>query len=108
MKATQVIAAGVVVVLSFAAAPLRAAEHLVPSVDLRQQLADREHARSQNVEQLSEFFQSPAATQALAKAGMDAAQVSNTVASLDDRALEGLASRAAVAQGDVAAGAARL
>ena len=105
MKATQMIAAGVVVVLSFAAAPLRAAEHLVPSADLRQRLADREHTRAQYVEQLSEFFQSPAATQALAKTGMDAAQVSSAVASLDDDSLQDLASRATDAQHDVAAGA---
>jgi hypothetical protein len=105
VKVTQMVAAGLVVVLSFAAAPLRAAEHLVPSADVRQQLTDREESRAQKVEQLSEFFQSPAATQALAKAGMDAAQVSAAIAALGDDSLENLASRAGDAQRDVAAGA---
>jgi hypothetical protein len=105
VKAPQMIAAGLVVALSFAAAPLRAAEHVVPSADLRQQLTDREESSPQNVERLSEFFQSPAATQALAKAGMDAAQVGNAIAALDDDSLENLASRAGAAQRDVAAGA---
>lgn len=105
MKATQLIATSLVAALSFAATPLRAAEHLVPSTDVRQQLTDREESRSRNVAQLTEFFQSPAASQALAKAGMDAAEVSNAVAALDNDSLENLAARAADAQSNLSAGA---
>ena len=105
MKATQLIATGLVAGLSFAAAPLPAAEHLVPSTAVRQQLTDREESRSQKVEQLSEFFQSPEATQALAKVGMDAAEVSAAVSSLDNEALESLSARATSARSDLSAGA---
>jgi len=105
VKATQFIATSLVAALSFAAAPLPAAEHLVPSTDVRQQLTDREESRSRNVEQLTEFFQSPAASKALANAGMDAAEVSNAVASLDNDSLENLAARAADAQNSLSAGA---
>jgi hypothetical protein len=105
VKATQLIATGLVAVLSLAAAPLPSAEHLVPSTDVRQQLTHREESRSHNVEQLTEFFESPAATQALAKAGMDAAEVSAAVSSLDNEALETLSARAMSVQSDLSAGA---
>jgi hypothetical protein len=105
VKATQLIGTGLVAALFFVAAPLSAVEHLVSSTDVRQQLADREESRSQNVQRLTEFFQSSAATQALAKAGMDAAEVNKAVASLDNDALETLAARAVNAQRDLSAGA---
>jgi len=105
VKATQTIAAGLVAALFLAAAPLPAADHLVPSTDVRQQLTDREQSRAQKVEQLTEFFQSPTATQVLAKAGMDAAEVSEAVSSLDNEALESLSARALNAQSDLSAGA---
>lgn len=105
MKATQLIATGLAAVLSLTAAPLPAAEHLVPSTDVRQRLTDREESRTQKVEQLTEFFESPAAAQALAKAGMDAAEVRAAVSSLDNDALESLTSRAISAQSDLSAGA---
>ena len=105
MKATRMIATALAAALTFSAATLPAADHLVPSADVRQQLTDREQARSQKVERLTGFFQSPAAAQALAKAGMDAAKVSAAVSSLDDESLERLNARALDAQSDLSAGA---
>jgi hypothetical protein len=105
VKITQIIAGALVASLSFATVPLSAAEHLVPAADVRQQLTGKEQARSQNVAELTEFFQSPAAQQALAKSGMDATQVIGAVTSLDDESLEGLASRSMDAQSGLSAGA---
>jgi hypothetical protein len=104
VKITQIIAGALAASLSLATMPLSAAEHLVPAADVRQQLTEKEQARSENVSQLREFFQTPAAQQALAKAGMDATQVANAAASLDDEALQGLAARAVDAQHDLSAG----
>ena len=105
MKATRTIAIGLVAALCFSATPLPAADHLVPATDMRQQLADQEQSRAQKVEQLTEFFQSPEASQALAKVGMSAAEVSEAVSSLDNESLDGLSARAMSAQTDLAAGA---
>ena len=105
MKAKQMIATGLAAALFFAAAPLPAADHLVPSADMRQQLTDREQSRSEKVDQLTEFFQSPAASQALAKAGIDAGKISKAVSSLDNESLESLTARALDAQRDLSAGA---
>ena len=105
MKITQMIAGALVASLSFATAPLSAADHLVPAAEVRQQLTEKEQLRSQNVSQLTEFFQTPAAQQALAKSGMDAAKVASAVASLDDESLASLASRAMDAQNGLSAGA---
>ena len=105
MKAKQMIATGLAAALFFAAAPLPAADHLVPSADMRQQLTDREQSRSEKVDQLTDFFQSPAASQALAKAGIDAAKISKAVSSLDNESLESLTARALDAQRDLSAGA---
>jgi flagellar hook-length control protein FliK len=105
VKVSQMIATALAAALTFSAAPLRAGDHLVPSADVRQQLTDREQSRSQKVEQLTEFFQSPAAAQALAKAGMDASKISEAVSSLDNESLESLSARALDAQSDLSAGA---
>ena len=105
MKAKQMIATGLAAALFFAAAPLPAADHLIPSADMRQQLTDREQSRSEKVDQLTEFFQSPAASQALAKAGIDAGKISKAVSSLDNESLESLTARALDAQRDLSAGA---
>lgn len=105
MKANQMIATGLAAAFLFTAAPLPAADHLVPSADVHQQLTDREQSRSEKVDQLTEFFQSPAASQALAKAGIDAGKISKAVSSLDNESLESLTARALVAQRDLSAGA---
>ena len=105
MKAKQMIATGLAAALFFAAAPLPAEDHLVPSADMRQQLTDREQSRSEKVDQLTEFFQSPAASQALAKAGIDAGKISKAVSSLDNESLESLTAHALDAQRDLSAGA---
>lgn len=105
MKITQMIAGALVASLFFATMPLTAAEHLVPSSEVRQQLAEKEQARAENVSALKEFFQTPAAQQALAKSAMDTNEVVGAVETLDDESLAGLASRAIDAQNGLAAGA---
>ena len=105
MKITQFIAGALVASLTLATAPLSAAEHLVPTAEVRQQLTEKEQARLQNVSELTEFFQTPAARQALAKSGMDATKVADAVTSLDDESLATLASRAMDAQNSLSAGA---
>jgi hypothetical protein len=105
VRITQIIAGALVASLCLATTPLSAAEHLVPAADVRQQLTDKEQARSENVSELQKFFQTPAAQQALAKSGMDAAEVAAAVTSLDDESLESLTSRALDAQHDLSAGA---
>ena len=105
MKAKQMIATGLAAALFFAAAPLPAADHLIPSADMSHQLTDREQSRSEKDDQLTENFQSPAASQALAKAGIDAGKISKAVSSLDNESLESLTARALDAQRDLSAGA---
>ncbi len=105
MKITQIIAGALVASLSLSTAPLSAAEHLVPASEVRQQLTEIEQTRSENVSRLTEFFQTPAAQQALAKSGMDATQVIDAVTSLDDESLQGLTERAVDAQSGLSAGA---
>jgi len=105
VKITQIIAGALVASLSLVTMPLSAAEHLVPAAEVRQQLTEKEQTRSQNVSELTAFFQTPAAQQALAKSGMEATQVIDAVTSLDDESLEGLASRAIDAQNSLSAGA---
>jgi hypothetical protein len=77
----------------------------VPATDVRQQLVDQERSRAQKVEELTEFFQSPQASQALSKAGLNAVEVGEAVSSLDNESLERLNARAMNAQTDLAAGA---
>lgn len=105
VKITKIIAGALVASLSVATTPLPAAEHLAPLAEVRQQLAEKEQTRSQNVSALTKFFETPAARQALAKSGMDTNEVVGAVASLDDESLAGLASRAMDAQNSLSAGA---
>ncbi|MDA0207008.1 MAG: hypothetical protein O3A53_16325 [Acidobacteria bacterium] len=105
MKITQIIAGALVSSLSLVAVPLSAAEHLAPVAEVRQRLTEKEQARSQNVSELTKFFETPVAQQALAKSGMDATEVIGAVTSLDDESLEALASRAIDAQHGLSAGA---
>ena len=86
-------------------APLPAADHLVPSTELRQQVRAAEGERAASVERLQELFSSDEAEETLRAGGMDAAEVSAAVASLDDDSLAKLAARAAQFESDVEAGA---
>lgn len=60
--------------------------------------------RQQNVQKIRDFLSTPAAAKALQNARIDASQVKNGVATLDDQELAKLAAQADKAQKDFAAG----
>ncbi len=105
MKLTQMIAGALIASLSLTTTPLVAAEHLVPAADLQQELTELDRSRTENRERLTSFFASPEASSALAKSGMNSAEVVRAVESLDDDSLERLTARAFDAEQDLAAGA---
>jgi len=79
-------------------------EHLVSSSALQDAAVDASHVRQQNLDALNQFFSSSKATQALQSSHMNPQRVKSAVATLDDRELAQLASRASKAQADFAAG----
>ena len=86
-------------------APMRlaASEHVVPSAELSQRLETQAERRTADERSLQDLFASSRG--ALEAAGLDAEQVSEGVAALDDEDLARLAERARAFQADVAAGA---
>jgi hypothetical protein len=78
--------------------------HVVSPAELRQQAAEASRTRAANIQKLSEFLASSKADQSLRAAHMDAGQVQAAVSTLGDEELAQLASRAAKAQSDFAAG----
>jgi len=102
----RAITAGVLVAV-FAIPPslfAQAAEHVVSSADLQKAAVDASRVRQENLESLKQFFSSEKAQQALKSAHLDAKQVKDAVATLDDAELARLASRSQKAQADFAAG----
>jgi hypothetical protein len=79
-------------------------EHLVSPSALHDAAADASHVRQQNLDTLNQFFSTDKATQALQASQMSPQQVKSAVATLNDRELAQLASRASKAQSDFAAG----
>jgi len=84
---------------------LSAADHVVPAEALTQQLEADSARRAANEQSLRELFQSESARKTLNAAGLDAEQVTTSVAALGDEDLSRLAERARAFQSDVAAGA---
>ncbi|HZP18485.1 MAG TPA: PA2779 family protein [Terriglobales bacterium] len=78
--------------------------HVVSPSELQAQAAAAAQARQQNVEKVRSFLSGPAAAEALKKAKIDAEQVKNAVAQLNNQELADLAARADKAQRDFAAG----
>ena len=84
--------------------PNQESEHVVSPTALLDAAVDASAARQRNLDTLNEFFSSDKATQALQASHMNPQQVRSAVATLDDRELAQLASRASKAQSDFAAG----
>jgi hypothetical protein len=78
--------------------------HVVSPSDLQQQAVAASQVRQQNVQKVRDFLSTPLATKAMQDAKIDAQQVKDAVASLDDQELSQLAARADKAQKDFAAG----
>ncbi len=79
-------------------------DHVVPSSDLRNDLAGASAARQKNQAQLEEFVSSPEAQKALKTAHIDGEQVKNAIPQLSDEDLAQLSARSEKAQKDFAAG----
>jgi hypothetical protein len=82
-----------------------AQEHIVSSQAIQQELLNSSAKRDQNANTLKEFFGSASAQKALRNSGMSSDQVTKAVSQLSDQELAELASKAAKAQQDFAAGA---
>src|SRR6266496_3126206 len=78
--------------------------HVVSPSDLHAKAAASSQARQQNVSKVREFLSGPVAADALQKAHVDAGQVKQAVAELDDQELAKVAARADKAQKNFAAG----
>jgi hypothetical protein len=72
---------------------------------LRKEAVAASRAREANLEKVVQLLSSPKAEEALRAVGMDAGQVKAAAATLSDEEVAQLASRAAKAQADFAAGA---
>ncbi len=81
-----------------------AQSHVVSPAELQNAATVSSQARQQNLDTLQQFVSSPTAHRALQSAHMDAQQVKNAVAQLNDQELAQLASRASKANADFAAG----
>ncbi|MFP5248400.1 MAG: hypothetical protein ACLGP3_01065 [Acidobacteriota bacterium] len=84
--------------------PAQATDHVVSPKDLNQATQDATRTRQQNVDTLRGILSSPKAQKAMESAHMNPHQVQNAVSGLSDQELAQLASRAAKAQSDFAAG----
>src|SRR5436190_4847575 len=78
--------------------------HVVSPSDLHAKAVASSQVRQQNVSKVREFLSGPVASDALQKAHVDAGQVKQAVAQLDDHELAKLAARADKARKDFAAG----
>jgi len=79
-------------------------DHLVSPSTLQKATVGASQQRERNLATLKTFFSSDKARQALESAHMNSEQVNKAVASLSDQELAQLATRAAKAQADFAAG----
>ena len=95
-----------VLALLFAVPVHLAAEsaHIVSAAELQRSAVAATQVRQQNVQKIRDFLSTPAAAKALQNARIDASQVKNGVATLDDQELAKLAAQADKAQKDFAAG----
>ena len=78
--------------------------HVVSPSELLNQAAKTSELRQQHVEKVRRFLSTPTASEALAPTHLDAQQVKNAVAQLNDQELVQLAARADRAERDFAAG----
>lgn len=83
---------------------LTAQDHLVSPTQLQQQMDAASAARQQNINTLTHFLSTPAATRAMRSRGIDPVQVENAIPNLSNAELASLSARATKAQQDFAAG----
>jgi len=100
----RLVTASVLVALFAIQANLLAQTHVVSPAELQQEAVAATRDRRENQERLTKFLSSPKAEKALRSAHMDPTRVKTAVATLSDAEVAQLASRAAKAQTDFAAG----
>jgi hypothetical protein len=84
---------------------LAAEDHLVPRHELREQMFTAQQTREGNVRDIGKLLSSSVVQESLRSGGLDAKQVSEAVALLDDGELARLADRARGIDSDLRAGA---
>ena len=100
----RALAAGTLALVFMIPQDVLAQNHVVSPSELQSAAVASTQARQRNLDTLQQFMSTPAAEKALQSAHMDAQQVKNAVAQLNDQELAQLASRANKAQSDFAAG----
>jgi hypothetical protein len=100
----RALAAGTLALVFMIPQDVLAQNHVVSPSELQSAAVASTQAHQRNLDTLQQFMSTPAAEKALKSAHMDAQQVKNAVAQLDDQELAQLASRANKAQSDFAAG----
>ena len=100
----RALAAGTLALVFVIPQDVLAQNHVVSPSELQSAAVASTQARQRNLDTLQQFVSTPAAEKALKSAHMDAQQVKNAVAQLNDQELTQLASRASQAQSDFAAG----
>jgi len=100
----RALAAGMLALVFMIPQDALAQNHVVSPSELQIAAVASTEARQHNLDTLQQFVSTPMAEKALKSAHMDAQQVKNAVAQLDDQELAQLASRANKAQSDLAAG----
>lgn len=80
------------------------ARHLVSPTQLQQQVQTTSATRQKNIDTLTQFLSSPAATHAMQSHHIDAKQVKDAIPTLSDAELADLSARANHAQQEFAAG----
>ncbi len=78
--------------------------HLVSPSQLQQQMDAASAMRQHNIDTLTSFLSTPAATHAMKSRGIDPVQVTNAIPNLSNAELASLSARATKAQQDFAAG----
>ena len=100
----RALAAGTLALVFMIPQDVLAQNHVVSPSELQSAAVASTQARQRNLDTLQRFVSTPAAEKALKSAHMDAQEVKNAVAQLNDQELAQLASRANRAQSDFAAG----
>jgi hypothetical protein len=103
-QSVRALAAGTLALVFMIPQDVLAQNHVVSPSELQSAAVASTQARQRNLDTLQRFVSTPAAEKALKSAHMDAQQVKNAVAQLNDQELAQLASRANKAQSDFAAG----
>jgi len=100
----EVLTATLLTVIFLAPGPLLAQSHVVSSAEVQEQVLAASQERLRNEETVRQFVSSAQAEKAIKSAGIDPAQVTAAIPTLNDQELAEIASRAEKAQADFAAG----